>query len=154
MNIIEVDANLLEYQLDAFAHCCNCFNTFGAGIAASIKKKYPEAYQADLSFGESGDRLKLGQFSYVKTYDEKYIYNLYGQYTMGTHKRQLNYEAIYNAMQGMKKHAGNNSVRLLGFPRNMGCALAGGDWRIVDAMIRSLFEGDDNFEIYICNYVP
>ena len=154
MNIIEVNANLLDYPLDGFGHSANCFHTFGAGIAASIKAKYPEAYEADVKFDRRGDIGKLGKFSFAKTYDEKYIYNLYGQYSMGGWKRQTNYEAIANALTGVKEHAFNNLVKRLGFPRNMGCALGGGDWRVVNALIQSVFEGDDNFEIYICNYNP
>lgn len=153
-NIIEVDANLLEYPLDGFGHQCNCFHTMGAGIAAAIKAKYPEAYEADLKFGRRGDTSKLGKFSTVKTYDEKYVYNLYGQYNMGTWKRQTSYDALCNALTGVKEHALNNMVKRLGFPRNMGCMLGGGDWRVVYALIQSVFEGDDNFEIYICNYTP
>lgn len=153
-NIIEVDANLLEYPLDGFGHQCNCFHTMGAGIAAAIKTKYPEAYEADLKFGRRGDTSKLGKFSTVKTYDEKYVYNLYGQYNMGTWKRQTSYDALCNALTGVKEHATNNLVKRLGFPRNMGCALGGGDWRVVYALLQSVFEGDDNFEIYICNYTP
>lgn len=154
MNIIEVNANLLEYELDGFCHQANCFHTFGAGIAASIKAKYPEAYAADLKFGRRGDNAKLGKFSVVRTYDEKYVYNLYGQYSMGGWKRQTNYDALCNALTGVKEHAMNNLVKRLGFPRNMGCMLGGGDWRVVYALIQSVFEGDDNFEIYICNYTP
>jgi O-acetyl-ADP-ribose deacetylase (regulator of RNase III) len=154
MNIIEVDANLLEYELDGFGHQCNCFHTMGSGIAASIKAKYPEAFKADLSFGRRGDNTKLGKFSFVKTYDEKFVYNLYGQYSMGGWKKQTNYEALYNALTGVKEHAINNLVKRLGFPRNMGCVLGGGDWRVVKALIESVFDGDPEITIYICNYTP
>lgn len=154
MNIIEVDANLLEYDLDGFCHSCNCFCTFGAGIAASIKKKYPEAYEADLTFSRRGDASKLGKMSVAKTRDEKYVYNLYGQYSMGGWKRQTNYEALYTSLEKVKEHALNNMVKKLGFPRNMGCALGGGDWRVVNVLIESVFSGEENIEIYICNYTP
>jgi O-acetyl-ADP-ribose deacetylase (regulator of RNase III) len=153
-NIVEVDANLLEYQLDGFGHQANCFCTMGAGIAASIKSKYPEAYEADLKFGRSGENRKLGKFSVARTYDEKFVYNLYGQYNMGGWKRQTNYDALCNALTGVKDHALNNMVKRLGFPRNMGCVLGGGDWRVVKALIESVFEGDPDITVYICNYTP
>jgi O-acetyl-ADP-ribose deacetylase (regulator of RNase III) len=151
-NIIEVNTNLLEYQLDGFGHQCNCFHTMGAGIAASIKTKYPEAYKADLVFGRRGDISKLGKMSVAKTYDEKYVYNLYGQYSMGGWNRQTNYEALYTALEKVKEHALNNLVKRLGFPRNMGCVLGGGDWRVVSALIESVFSGEEHIEVYICNY--
>lgn len=154
MNIIEVNVDLLEYPLDGLCHSCNCFNTMGAGIAASIKAKYPEAYESDTKFGLPGDRGKLGKFSFIKTYDEKYVYNLYGQYSMGGWKRHTNYEALASALVGVKEHAANNLVKRLGFPKNMGCVLGGGDWQVVRALIESVFGGDENFQIYICNYTP
>ena len=153
-NIFDIDFNLLEYPLDGFGHQANCFHTMGAGIAASIKTKYPEAYKADIAFGRRGDLAKLGKFSVAKTYDEKYVYNLYGQYNTGGWKRQTNYEALYNALEGVRTHAYNNFVKRLGFPKNMGCVLGGGDWKVVDSLIRSVFEGNVDFEIYICNYQP
>lgn len=154
MNIIEVNADLLDYPLDGLCHSANCFHTFGAGIAYSIRQKYPEAYAADLKFTRRGDSGKLGKFSFAKTYDEKYVYNLYGQYSMGGWKRQTNYEALANALTGVKEHAINNLVKRLGFPKNMGCALGGGDWRVVRALIESVFVDDDNIQVFICNYTP
>lgn len=153
-NIIEVDANLLEYDLDGFGHQANCFHTMGAGIAASIKAKYPEAFEADLLFGRRGESGKLGKFSVAKTYDEKFVYNLYGQYNMGGWKRQTSYDALCNALTGVKEHAKTNMVKYLGFPRNMGCVLGGGDWRVVKALIESVYEGDPDITVYICNYTP
>ena len=32
--------NLLESDCDVIIHCCNCFNTMGAGIAKAIADKY------------------------------------------------------------------------------------------------------------------
>ena len=64
--IHEFDVNLLEYPLDGFIHSCNCFHTFGAGIALQIKRKYPELYEADAKHGPAGDRNRLGTFSTIK----------------------------------------------------------------------------------------
>lgn len=38
----------LEGKFDVIIHGCNCFNTFGAGIALQIKRIFPDAYEADL----------------------------------------------------------------------------------------------------------
>lgn len=35
-------------DFDVIIHGCNCQNTMGAGIAKSIKKQFPAAYDADL----------------------------------------------------------------------------------------------------------
>jgi O-acetyl-ADP-ribose deacetylase (regulator of RNase III) len=150
--IIEVDANLLEHPLDGFGHQCNCFHTMGGGIALRIKEKYPEAYQADIKHGRRGDMSRLGKFSVVKTSDDKFIYNLYGQYNFGLGKRCTNYEALYTALEGMAQHAIQANVLKLGLPKNMGCRLGGGNWNIVRALIGEVFDGDSGIELTICNY--
>ena len=53
-------------EFDLIIHGCNCFCTMGAGIAKTIKEKFPEAYRADLET-EKGARSKLGQISWGET---------------------------------------------------------------------------------------
>ena len=149
--ITDVNENLLEFPLDGFMHSCNCFHTFGAGIALSVRQKYPEAFDADRKHGRRGDMSRLGKFSYVKAHDDKYIYNIYGQYNFGTWSRMTNYEAMYNGMFLVKEHAINNNVNRIGLPNNMGCKLGGGDFRIIRTMIEVIFE-EYNGEVFICNY--
>lgn len=149
--IYEVNENLLEFPLDGFIHQCNCFHTMGGGIAARIKEKYPEAYEADVKHSPRGDERKLGHFSLCRTKDGKQIYNLYGQYNYGYGKRYTNYEAVYTGLTAIKEHAIANNIRRLGLPKNMGCRLAGGNWKIIEAMIDEIFECEE-IDLYICNY--
>ena len=151
--IIEVDANLLEHPLDGFAHQCNCFHTMGGGIAARIKAKYPEAYKADQQHGHRGDISRLGKFSVVKARDDKYIYNVYGQFNFGGWKRNTDYEALHNGLTGVRNHAIEVNVLRLGLPKNMGCVLGGGSWLVVRAIIEDIF-ADCSVELNICNYEP
>lgn len=151
MNIMEINADLLEYPLDGLCHSCNCMHTMGGGIAARISQKYPEAYTADLEHGSCGDPKRLGNFSWVKAYDDKIIYNLYGQYDLGRWERHTNYEAVYNGMSLIRQHAIENNVLRLGLPKNMGCRLGGGSWNVVNAMVYDIFLGHP-LEVFICNY--
>ena len=150
--IHEIDANLLEYPLDGFIHSCNCFHTFGGGIALRIKNKYPELYKADIQHGRKGDHTRLGQFSTVKCHDDKQGYNMYGQHNFGMEKRHTNYEAVYTGLQGIAQHALQTNVIRLGLPKNIGCVLGGGDFRIVRVIIEVVFDSDSGIELYICNY--
>lgn len=149
--IVEIDANLLEHPLDGFGHQCNCFHTMGAGIAARIRAKYPETYKADMQHGRRGDITRLGKMSVVKAWDDKYIYNIYGQYNFGMGKRCTNYEALYTGLELVRSHALEANVQRLGLPKNMGCRLGGGSWDVVRAIIGDLF-GDVPIELTICNY--
>jgi O-acetyl-ADP-ribose deacetylase (regulator of RNase III) len=128
----------------------------GSGIAKQIKAKLPEAFLVD-SKTTVGGRDKFGKFSCATITDPKikttvkFVYNLYGQYYYGTDSRKLNYESIYTALEGMRHDCVSRPIRSIGFPKNMGCMLAGGSWIVVESMIHSVFHGGP-FNIYICEY--
>jgi O-acetyl-ADP-ribose deacetylase (regulator of RNase III) len=149
------NTDLLTANVEAIAHCCNCFNTMGSGIARQIREKFPEAYFVDCKTTK-GDKTKFGSFSdcLVQSHDSnphlKYIYNLYGQYYYGTDKRYLDYESIYSALDKMAASCLYKNLKTIGFPKNMGCTLAGGSWPIVNEMIKHLFA--EKFDVYICQY--
>jgi O-acetyl-ADP-ribose deacetylase (regulator of RNase III) len=147
-----ITKNMLDAEVDVAAHCSNCFCTMGTGIALSIKNRYPEAYAADCQT-KKGDINKLGTFSIakVKPYDSGplYIANLYGQYTYGRDSRKLNYEAIYNAISGLKSEMLNLKLKTVAFPYLMGCMNAGGNWEIVSKMIEVVFK-DSGIDVIIC----
>ena len=48
MSIEVIDGDLLDFpnQINTIAHSCNTQNVMGAGIAKSIKERYPEAFKA------------------------------------------------------------------------------------------------------------
>ena len=148
--ILEFDIDLLAHSLDGFLHQANCFHTMGAGIALSIRNKYSELYKTDLQT-RRGDISKLGTFSTVKCHDDKQGYNLYGQFNFGGWRRNTNYEAVYDGLELIRIHAEENNILKLGLPKNMGCMLGGGSWRVVRAIIDDLFIDWKN-ELHICNY--
>jgi hypothetical protein len=156
--IEEIKGDLLTHpDVHVIAHCANCFHTMGSGVAKFIREKYPEAYKADCNQTKRGDIDKLGTFSWVQISPEligaltftgkllpidstekpKIVANVYGQYRYGRDKRYLNYEAIFNGMQAVKDYF--NPDLNIGIPHNMGCKNAGGDWRVVRAMMDAIF---------------
>jgi len=154
--ITEIKKDLLSSDLDAIAHCANCFCTMGSGIARQIKLKLPEAYDVDLKT-RAGDKFKFGNFSMAEITKPKmetqikYVYNLYGQFFYGRESRKLNYESIYTALDLMRLDCITKPIKTIGFPRNMGCNLAGGHFPIVLEMIKHIFE-ESPFEVTICEY--
>ena len=137
----------LNGEVNVIAHCCNCFNNMGAGIAPQIAKNFPKAKEVD-SLTEKGLKDKLGRFTLA--YDKGvYIYNLYGQYGFwerNVGKIDLNYYYLTKALEGMRiRHdlISNNEPSLkIGFPL-IGCGLAGGDWSVVSQIIETIFEDHD-----------
>ena len=134
------DAN----EVQTIIHGCNCFRSFGAGIAKSIKKRYPKAYEADLNTGH-GDKNKLGHYSYAKLSDDKTIINAYTQYAYGGNKVNVDYDAISKVFELINKDFANHIN--IGIP-TIGAGLAGGDWNIISDIINKKTP-DLNITLYI-----
>lgn len=156
--IESIKGDLLDSKANILVHCANCQCVMGAGIAAHIAKKYPEAVEADNKTAR-GDIAKLGTVSIARTKDNKFIVNLYGQFGMGK-GRQLNYEALYSGIITIREKmdalfadpAKMKKLKLkkivVGFPFGIGCIRAGGDWFIVHTMLRSVF-AETPYEVLI-----
>lgn len=147
--ITEVEANLLEYPVDGIIHQANCFHIMGGGIAARIKAKFPEAYEADLKT-PSGDENKMGTFSFAVLPSNYHIYNVYGQFGLGN-GRETRYDALYEGLRAVRFHAEQNALTSLGLPKRMGCVLGGGSWRIVRAIVGEVFDASP-LNLHICDY--
>lgn len=147
---------LLANDVEVIGHQANCQNTFGSGIARTIKELYPEAYEADCI--AATDKVnKLGEISFAKigpnAYNPpaKYIFNLYGQNLYGKGTRQTNYEALYSALEKManklkpteqdKMMFDFDRSPTVGFPYQMGSFRGGGSWDIVSRLIEVAFDG-------------
>ena len=122
-------------EVQTIIHGCNCFRSFGAGIAKSIKERYPKAYEADLNTGH-GDKNKLGHYSYVKLSDDKTIINAYTQYAYGRNKVNADYDAIRKVFILLEEKYRNSNM-LIGIPM-IGAGLAGGDWEKISAIINNV----------------
>ena len=150
--IQEIDASLLDYPLQGIIHQANCMHTMGSGIARLIREKYPEAYEADCKAGTKGDSKRLGTFSVAHILrEDKYVFNLYGQYNFGAMARFTSYDAIDRGLRKIEAYARENNLSTLGLPKNMGCMRGGGSWPIVRAIIEDVFK-ESPIELYICNY--
>lgn len=91
---------------------CNCFHTMGKGIALEIKKRYPEAYEADLAT-PYGDYDKLGTFSkatFVRDGKTLTIYNLYSQFKFGNKDVMINYAAIERGLDAIAKDIRDSGI--------------------------------------------
>lgn len=143
--IVERIGDLLaQKDVQIIAHQTNCIGVMGAGIAAQIKKKllskdeYEKYTDKCKEYGES----LLGKVQLLNASDGRIIANLFGENKPTGKGRDTNYEAIYLCLVKLKNYAVKEH-KVVGIPGLLGCGLAGGDWNIVRAMIRSVFSEED-----------
>ena len=104
----------------------------GAGIAAQIKEKHPDAYYADI-YSNLTPEQKLGNYT---SNDRCDILNIYSQYNPG---KNLDYEALSLALRKINDEFDGLSI---GLPQ-IGCGIAGGDWEKVREIIKSELKSCD-----------
>lgn len=127
---------------DVIAHGCNCFHTMGGGLAAQVKRHFPEAHETDLAT-PYGDRAKLGTCSVAVVTTAAgalTIVNAYTQFqpSMGG-SVDVDYDAVGRAMSWLKSH---HTGKRIGLPQ-IGAGLAGGDWSRIQAIIAEQLVGED-----------
>jgi len=149
--------DLLESNCDMLVHCANLYHTFGSGIAYFIKRKFPEAYQADLET-ENGCESRLGTYSKASISNNRVLYNLYAMVGIGNSghpiDRNLSYDHFYNGLynvcvDAMHSYKGITPL-VVGVPKYIGCARAGGNWTIVETILNEIeSEFEDKIEIHV-----
>lgn len=154
------NGDLLDAPVDFIFHVTNCMGVMGAGIARSIKYKWPKVYDEYKVYLKTNTPSKsLGTYQTVDITDYAHTYtsqvvNVFGEYNFSKSKRVIEYDKVLNALESFCKdyldnYTGEKKI-VLGFPYLFGCGLAGGDWRIMKQIILTTFEKySDKVEIAI-----
>lgn len=132
----------IDGEFDVIVHGCNCFCTMGAGIAKTIKQKFPEAFEADLETIK-GDKSKLGKISYavVKINNrDLIIINGYTQFDWKGNGQKANYDAIRDVFKIIKQ---NFTGLKIGYPA-IGAGLAGGNWQVISKIINEELKDENH----------
>lgn len=145
-----ITGNLLDIveqgRLDVIIHGANCRNTMGSGIAAQIKKRFPEAYDADCAAHKAAKNY-LGNISWAKIIRNDgspfVIVNAYTQDRFGPPPTQYaSYDAIANCFRIINSLFNKTTTRF-GYPR-IGCGRGGANWNIVAVIIDEELKGRDH----------
>ena len=139
--------NLLDVKEGVIAHGVNCQGVMGAGVALAIKNAYPNVYdhyyskcRADMQYD---DCEILGDVQFV-TVTEKpllVITNCFTQESCGQDKRHVNYEAVAKCFWILNSRVKLYTYGPLYIPK-IGAGLAGGDWKVISAIIESEYKGE------------
>lgn len=138
--------DLLDSKSDIIAHGCNCSNGFGSGVAKAVSIKYPKVKQAFHDKYEE-DGWKLGDVQFVFTHDGKVVANCATQQAyLPRGINHADYDAIRKCMILVKDFA-KASNKTIGIPK-LGAGLAGGDWAIIEEILKDVFS-DYDITIYV-----
>lgn len=138
MQVIHKD--LLTVDRGVLFHQVNCMGVMGGGIARSIALKWPQveaAYKGKCDRTSNPERL-LGRTFMYGLKDDLFIANVFGQNSISRTSRQTNYEATVEAFERLQESQVIKNLPLY-FPKNMGCGLGGGNWKIYSAIIEAHF---------------
>ncbi|UGO50973.1 macro domain-containing protein [Bacillus phage vB_BanS_Nate] len=146
-----VNGDVLKAKEDIIGHQCNCQGVMGSGVALQIKEQHPKAFKVYKKLvdeaGETSKRYLLGKALIVESND-KYIANLFGQFTYGSNGQFTMINALENSLKQLKAFAVEHDLTVA-LPYNIGCGLAGADWNEVLPLIERVFEGyEDKLTLY------
>ncbi len=155
MNIISgnILSNISTDEAIIICHQVNCKGAMGAGLAKQIRSKWPSVYETYKRFCLKPlvQSSLLGNCQLVNAEGSVWVANLFGQDGFGTDKVQTDYTALKSALLVLygeiyKKNLTAATIRI---PYNMGCGLAGGNWDVVEKIIKDVFDDSSvNVEIW------
>lgn len=135
MKIIYKQGDLPECTENIIVHGCNAKGVMGSGVAAQIKKKYPNSARAYFNMKEN-NKMQLGNFSYSEEDDGKTIINAITQefYGRNPHIVYVSYGAIAHVFMDINKGCKIYGYKEIALPK-IGAGLANGDWNIIEQII-------------------
>lgn len=145
-------------------HVCNDAGGWGAGFVLALSAKWdaPEkSYREWFNYSEMLGRAdpdvalvkdqlplwRLGEVQLVLVEPDIYVANIIGQH--GYSGIPIRYDALLTGLRQVAREAKTTQATIHA-PR-LGCGLAGGDWRIVAALLEVAFV-DEGIDVYVYDY--
>jgi len=131
-------------------HQVNCKGVMGSGLAKQVRAELPGVYEVYKEKCDAGFA-RLGQVQVCSAIltTGYLVANVFGQWGYGTEKRHTDYEALRNAFTYLAEAYSQYTIRI---PYKMGCGLGGGDWEIVESIIKeTLCDKGIEVEIWRCD---
>lgn len=153
-----VKGNLLDSDCDYICHQVNCRGVMGSGIARQIRERWPWVFTSYRTYWErckNKDESPLGTIWGVAinrdNRDSQWVVNMFSQETFGYYGgRFTSYDAFAKCLELMRDNLPKDKT--IGFPKNIGCGLGGGNWKIISALIEEILGPTHN--VYIYEYEP
>lgn len=139
MKVLYKKGDVTEAEEKMILHGCNAQGVMGAGVAKTIREKFPEVFNVYATicsrYAEDDDEASLmGDVIFViDPSKNRTIANGITQFGMGA-GRQIDYDAIYEVMCLVNSYCERKSIEAVAMPR-IGAGLGGGNWRIIETII-------------------
>ena len=153
-----IKGNLLDSNCDYICHQVNCQGVMGSGIAKQIRERWPEVYEGYRRFcehyGQHDTKKLLGKVYRGRINgDDKCVLNMFSQDTYGYDgSRFTSYDAFAHCLEVIREYPLISKSSSIGFPKNIGCGLGGGNWKVISALIEEIL--GEEYEVYIYEYEP
>ena len=152
-----VKGNLLDSDCDYICHQVNCQGVMGSGIARQIRERWPEVYKGYLRYCDQHGRNTiellgdvLGVCVNINMHD-KWVVNMFAQGWYGYDgSRFTSYDAFSECLTAIRERVPRDKT--IGFPKNIGCGLGGGNWKVISALIEEIL--GSTHDVYIYEYDP
>lgn len=149
-----VKGNLLDSDCDYICHQVNCQGVMGSGIARQIRERWPRVYESYKHYvdyhNKRGEGL-LGNILISNISQPTRVINMFSQDMYGYDgNRYTSYDAFAHCLSKIDLHVANG--RSIGFPKNIGCGLGGGNWKVISALIEEIL--GPTHDVYIYEYEP
>lgn len=154
------EGDIFASNAEVICHQVNCQGVFGRGMDGQVKKLFPEVEKTYKKITkqwteQAGGKTKslLGRVSAQPVEKDGrwfLLANLYGQDDYGKKGLFTDYTALEKAMTEIRDFLDvRGKQETVAFPYKIGCANAGGDWEVVQAIINRVFEGyEGEVQIY------
>jgi len=131
-------------------HQVNNQGIMGAGIALSIRQKWPKVYKEylDLCNQFTSEEL-LGKAQLVEIRKNVYVANIFGQCLQCCNEMPTKYDKVRIALEELKTHPVMSKFCALFMPKFMGCCRGGGDWDTYLNIVLSVFPN-----VNVVDYAP
>lgn len=140
MSLKFVKGDILDAKYGIIGHQVNCQMVMGAGLAKQIRSKYPRVYtEYMLLMGKAPINARLGRCQIIEISDVLYFANLFGQFDYRNRNVvNTDYIALGISLRNLQRWKTMSKPEdfPVYLPYGMGCGLGGGDWKIVEGIIR------------------
>ena len=139
-------------------HQVNCMGIMGGGIAYQIKLQNPQVNRdyiylcnGQKEVGELLGNVQILPIDKFNSSTPQYIVNCFGQKNISSITKMTSYDALDECFIAVKNYCEIHYPEgcVIGLPYKIGCGLGGGDWEIVEAIIRKNFARSKSIDVEI-----